>query len=88
MPNSMIGTSEGVDWYMYTMFAGHRLSPRLVCRVCSGPTPCWRSDPEGIEAVTEARQARKELEQKLGPEASAINRKPEPILREALALKY
>ncbi len=80
--------SEGVDWYMYAIFLRDTgFPPRLVYASLLRSDTLLASDPED-QAVTEARQARKELEQKLGPEASAINRKPEPILREALALNY
>jgi len=44
------------------------------------------SESKGEEAAAASR-ARKELEQQLGPDASAICRNLEPTLQEALALK-
>jgi tetratricopeptide (TPR) repeat protein len=79
--------SEAVDWYMYAMFLRDTGFPaRLVYASLLRSDTLLASDPEDQE-VAEARQARKELERKLGPEAFAINRKPEALLREALALK-
>jgi hypothetical protein len=79
--------SEGVDWYMYAMFLRDTGFPaRFVYASLLKSQSLLSSDTNGQEVAAMA-QVRKELEQKLGPQASIISHNPEPFLHEALELK-
>lgn len=79
--------SEAVDWYIYAAFlrdAGY--SPRLAYASLLKSQSLLSSDSIRQEAAV-ANRARREFEQQLGSQASAIRRNPEPILQEALDLR-
>ncbi len=79
--------SEGVDWYMYAMFLRDAGFPARFVYASLLKSQSLLSSDAKDQDVSTANRARKELERQLGPQASAISRDPEPILREALELK-
>ncbi|MGA8151323.1 MAG: tetratricopeptide repeat protein [Terriglobales bacterium] len=79
--------NEAVDWYLYATFLRNSGFPtRLAYASLLKSQTLLSSDSSRAEA-TSASRARKELEQRLGPQATAIQRNPEPVWREALELK-
>jgi hypothetical protein len=78
--------SEAADWYMYAMFLRDTgFATRLVYAslLKSQALSSDSNDQEGAAAS----RVRKELEQELGPQASAIRRNTEPTLKEAIELR-
>jgi tetratricopeptide (TPR) repeat protein len=79
--------SGSVDWYMYAMFLRDSGFPtRLAYASLLKSQTLLSSDSNGQEAAGAGR-VRKDLEQRLGPQASLILRNPEPLWEEALELK-
>jgi tetratricopeptide (TPR) repeat protein len=79
--------SSGVDWCIYAIFLRSAGFPtRLAYASVLKSQTLLSSDPNGQEA-TAAGRIRKDLEQRLGPQASLILRNPKPLWQEALELK-
>lgn len=79
--------SEAVDWYLYgTFLRDSGLSMRLAYASLLKSQTLFSSDSAGREEESASR-ARKELEQRLGTQAAAIRRNPEPAWDEALQLR-
>jgi len=80
-------TSSAEDWLAYGRFLDNEGFPaRLVyaCLVKSGSLEDAISDASQRKFLADAR---KKAEGRLGAEASAIRRDPEPVLKEALAVR-
>jgi len=77
--------SEAVDWYLYATFLRDSgLSARLAyASLLKSQTLFSSGNAEAASAV----RARKELKPRLGTQAAAIQRNPQPLWQEALALK-
>jgi tetratricopeptide (TPR) repeat protein len=79
--------SAAVDWYTYAIFLRDSGFPaRLAYASVLKSQTLLSSGSNGQEAAA-AGQARKNLERRLGPQASLIFRHPEPLWQEALELK-
>jgi tetratricopeptide (TPR) repeat protein len=79
--------SSGVDWCIYAMFLRNSGFPtRLAYGSVLKSQTLLSSDPNSQEAMAAGR-VRKDLEQRLGPQASLILRNPKPLWQEALELK-
>jgi tetratricopeptide (TPR) repeat protein len=79
--------SEAVDWYMYAMFLRDAGFPARFVYASLLKSQSLFSSDSNSEEVAAASRTCKELEQQLGPQASAISRNPEPLWHEALELK-
>jgi tetratricopeptide (TPR) repeat protein len=76
--------SEAVDWYMYGMFLRDSgLPARLAYASLLKSQALFSGETEAASAI----RARKELEDRLGSQAAAIERNPEPVWHEALDLR-
>jgi tetratricopeptide (TPR) repeat protein len=79
--------SGGVDWCIYAMFLRDSGFPiRLAYASVLKSQTLFSSDSNGQDAAAAGR-VRRDLEQRLGPQASLILRNPEPLWQEALELK-
>jgi len=79
--------NSGVDWCVYAMFLRDSGFPiRLAYASVLKSQTLLSSDSNGQQATTAAR-IRKDLEHRLGPQASFISRNPQPLVQEALELK-
>ena len=79
--------SGAVDWYLYATFLRDSGFPaRLAYASVLKSQALLSSDSNSQDAVA-ARQVRKDLEQRLGPQASVVLRNPEPLCQEALGLR-
>jgi tetratricopeptide (TPR) repeat protein len=79
--------SSGVDWCLYAMFLRNSGFPtRLAYGSVLKSQTLLSSDSNSQEAMAAGR-IRKDLERRLGPEASLILRNPKPLWQEALELK-
>jgi tetratricopeptide (TPR) repeat protein len=79
--------SEAMDWYLYATFLrASGFSTRLAYASLLKSQALFSSDSGGSEAASASR-ACKELGQQLGRQASVIQRDPEPVWQEALAVR-
>ena len=79
--------SEAVDWYLYATFLRDSgFSARLAYASVLKSQSLFSSNSGGGESSSASR-VRKELERQLGHQVSVIQRHPEPLCQEALALK-
>jgi tetratricopeptide (TPR) repeat protein len=77
--------TEAVDWDMYAMFLHSAGFPDRFAYAALLKSQALLAAGSKNEQRTDV-AIRKTLEQELGPQATAIRRDPEPVLREALAL--
>jgi len=78
---------SGVDWCIYALFLRNSGFPtRLAYGSVLKCQTLLSSDSDSQEAAAAGR-VRKDLEQRLGPQASLILRNPKPLWQEALELK-
>jgi len=78
--------SEAVDWYGYAVALKDSNFPARLVYASVLKSESLGSSEAGAAEGNPGRAMQKELEQRLGAEAAAIRRNPEPTLREALAL--
>jgi tetratricopeptide (TPR) repeat protein len=79
--------SGGVDWCMYAMFLRDSGFPARLAYASVLKSQTLLSSDSNVQEVVAAGRVRKELEQRLGPQASLILRNPEPLWQEALEFK-
>jgi tetratricopeptide (TPR) repeat protein len=78
--------SEAADWYAYGLFLRDRGFPLRLAYACvTRAESLWNQTAKAAEQPTVAR-ARADLRRKLGRESEVIDRNPQPLLEEALAL--
>jgi tetratricopeptide (TPR) repeat protein len=79
--------SSGVDWFIYAIFLRNSGFPTRLAYGSLLKSQTLLSSDSNSQQATAAGRVRKDLEQRLGPEASLILRNPKPQWQEALELK-
>jgi hypothetical protein len=79
--------SAAIDWYMYAVFLRSVGFPSRFAYASLLKSQELFPPDSNDQNVAEAKQIRKELEQQLGPQVSAVSSNTERISEEALELK-
>ena len=79
--------ASAVDWFAYGQFLDAAGFPLRMVYACYVKSESMENSLRGVSLVVSLKTVRQQIEKRLGAEAVAVRHDPEPVLRQALALR-